>query len=169
MSKYTESECAFTKIPHLLEALTAIQHPCRQKGQSWSEKEIEVHLENNPKNEKLKDRIKKKYPDMKVALDGPVQLHGYHGDKRKQKANVVIPKHYVQGSANDIGFMVTKDGTNQCISEFDSGQFNEKWQDRLKDEYGFAEFKKKCRKEGWKYVEKRLDDGEPRLIIDNPT
>ena len=35
----------------------------------------------------------------------PVQLEGYHGDKRQQRADVIIPRRHVGSMSNDIGFV----------------------------------------------------------------
>lgn len=47
--------------------------------------------------------------------DEPQTLYGYHGDARKEKANVIIRRQNIDSSANDIGFVKTKDGTFQPI------------------------------------------------------
>lgn len=73
-------------------------------------------------------------------------LYGYHGDKRTQKANIIIRRQHVGGSSNDIGFVKKADGTYEAIiSEFDRrsggnhagkfGGYNEKWLDSLKQNY----------------------------------
>jgi len=49
-------------------------------------------------------------------------LYGYHGDKREQKANIIIRRKNVGGSSNDIGFAKQADGTYEAIiSAFDRG------------------------------------------------
>ena len=49
-------------------------------------------------------------------------LTGYQGDKRKDRAHVIIPRKQIGGSSNDIGFRRGTDGTFRAvISEFDKG------------------------------------------------
>jgi len=49
-----------------------------------------------------------------------VSLHGYRGDKRKQKAHIVIPRSQVGGMSNDVGFERVKKGFVLHASAFDS-------------------------------------------------
>ena len=48
-----------------------------------------------------------------------VNLHGYQGDKRSQKANILIPRKQVGTASNDVGFEKTKKGYVLHASEFD--------------------------------------------------
>jgi len=60
-----------------------------------------------------------------------VQLEGYHGDKRQQTAEIVIPRAQVGGASNDIGFKRQKNGSFAAIiSDYDSSKYNAAW---LKD------------------------------------
>lgn len=66
----------------------------------------------------------------------PVHLEGYHGDKRRQTAEIVIKRSQVGSSSNDIGFARSEDGNFKAIiSSFDSGFYNEKWMKELKKKY----------------------------------
>lgn len=47
------------------------------------------------------------------------KLEGYQGDKRKQKAHIIIPRKQVGGSSNDVGFEKTKKGYTLHASEYD--------------------------------------------------
>lgn len=61
----------------------------------WTREQVEVHTE-------------------------PVQLHGYHGDLRAQRASIVVPRQFVGSSANDLGFLRQADGTFALqVSNFD--------------------------------------------------
>jgi len=47
-------------------------------------------------------------------------LYGYQGDKRKQKAHIIINRKNVGGAANDVGFLKNADGNYEMlISEYD--------------------------------------------------
>lgn len=66
-------------------------------------------------------------------------LHGYVGDTRQQKANIIIRRHHTGiGASNDVGFLKTADGTYQAIiSDYDRGaKFNDTWLGKLSQEYG---------------------------------
>lgn len=69
--------------------------------------------------------------------NSPVKLEGYHGDKRKQKAEIVIPRAQVGSASNDIGFTEDAHGNfTAIISQFDQGQgYNDRW---LKEITGLA-------------------------------
>lgn len=53
----------------------------------------------------------------------PQALYGYTGDRRAEKANVIIRRNNTGvGSSNDIGFIKDPDGTYRpVISEYDNG------------------------------------------------
>lgn len=52
----------------------------------------------------------------------PQSLYGYGGDRRAEKANVIIRRHNTGiGASNDVGFLRQPDGTYQpIVSEYDS-------------------------------------------------
>ncbi len=54
-----------------------------------------------------------------VIHDVPVSLEGYHGDKRTQKAHIVIPRGQVGRASNDVGFEKTKEGFIMHASAYD--------------------------------------------------
>lgn len=49
-----------------------------------------------------------------------VNLHGYQGDKRDQKAHIVIPRQQVGAASNDVGFEKTSGGFVLHASAYDS-------------------------------------------------
>ena len=65
-----------------------------------------------------------------------VNLYGYQGDMRKQKANVVIRRQNVGTASNDIGFARQADGTYKAmISEYDQHTYGKAWINKLKCAY----------------------------------
>ena len=60
--------------------------------------------------------------------ENPVNLFGFQGDQRSQKAHIILPKSQVGGASNDIGFEKVNGKYIMRISEFDIGakRFNEK-------------------------------------------
>lgn len=47
--------------------------------------------------------------------DSPQNLEGWHGDKRKQKANIIVKRQHIGSAANDVGFLRKDDGTYELI------------------------------------------------------
>ncbi len=78
-----------------------------------------------------------------------VALYGYQGDVRPQQAHVVIRRQHIATGANDVGWERQEDGSYKAwISEYDSGvgqyksraasaRFNQRMQDKIKQEYAF--------------------------------
>ena len=54
-----------------------------------------------------------------VVYDKPVNLYGYRGDKREQKAHIIIPRSQVGKASNDVGFEKDKGNYVLHASEYD--------------------------------------------------
>lgn len=54
--------------------------------------------------------------------DEPVNLHGFGGDVREQKAHVVIRRKNVGGSSNDVGFEKVDGKYRVHVSQYDRGR-----------------------------------------------
>ncbi len=131
MSAYKEVKTKITDVSALVEALCACPN---RIGRAWTAEDIEVHEE-------------------------PVALYGYKGDRRAQRAHVVIRRGKVGGASNDIGFTRQEDGTFAAqISQFDHGFYGQKWQDKLGQEYGFAHTRARAEEAG--YTVERVEEGE---------
>lgn len=60
----------------------------------------------------------------KVYNEEPVNLYGYQGDKRQQKAHIVIPRSQVGSASNDVGFERQGDGKYiMHVSAYDKGRW----------------------------------------------
>ena len=93
-------------------------------------------------------------------------LYGYQGDKRSQKANVILRRKYVGHASNDIGFERQKDGSYLAhISEYDHGKYGKEWQDKLNTYYGVEKAKVEFEKKGMKYFEEVDEKQRPRLRV----
>jgi len=66
-----------------------------------------------------------------------VNLYGYQGDKRVEKAHIVIPRNQVGVASNDVGFLKNKDGSYKMIvSEYDQRTYwTESFVNKLKQTY----------------------------------
>ncbi|MEM4250936.1 MAG: DUF1257 domain-containing protein [Candidatus Bathyarchaeia archaeon] len=96
-------------------------------------------------------------------------LFGYKGDRRPQRAHVIIRRRHVGPAANDIGFERQADGTFHAhISEFDTSQgYNRDWLNKLTAYYGVEKAKMELDAKGLKYVESvdKTNNNCPRLEV----
>jgi hypothetical protein len=93
--------------------------------------------------------------------DEAQHLFGYQGDRRAQKANVIVRRQYVSSAANDIGWELQSDGTYlQHISDFDKGKHNTKWLNGLKDHYAEKTIAKEAKKRGLVLKSRRVVNGK---------
>jgi hypothetical protein len=103
------------------------------------------------------------YKDVEIH-DEAVNLVGYHGDTRAEKANVIVRRKYVGSAANDIGFVKTSDGKfAPIISEFDSGKHNTKWLNGLKSSFAEHRAAKEARRIGARFKSRAVVNG--KLVI----
>jgi hypothetical protein len=107
--------------------------------------------------------------------DTPHQVEGYEGRLREERAEIIIPRRYVGGSSNDIGFKLQEDGSwGAIISEFDtsSGQsqknertkgmrgYGEMWLKALHQRYAYHHLKTQIAEQGY-YIESEVEkDGQ---------
>lgn len=107
--------------------------------------------------------------------DDPQHLYGYQGDKRPQKAHIIIRRKYVGGSSNDIGFVRGEDGSYEAvISEFDRGSggrhakefggYNDKFLGALTAHYNEKLYSRKAREKGVQ-VKKQVVKGKVILTL----
>ena len=83
----------------------------------------------------------------------PVQLEGYHGDKRQQVADVVIRRKYVGASSNDIGFVKGADGKYKAIvSDYDRHQYGDAWLNKVRQAYAAKKALKLAKHAGMRVV-----------------
>lgn len=94
-------------------------------------------------------------------------LEGYQGDKRKQRANVIIPRHQVGHASNDVGFEKMSNGKYKAhISGYDLGRWTKKMQE-VKQLYGKHRVVKQIKK-STKYKiksQQKQEDGSIRIRV----
>ncbi len=91
-------------------------------------------------------------------------LTGYHGDTRKERANIIVRRQYVGSAANDLGFIKAEDGTYSAIvSAYDSGKHNAQWFTGLKRAYVERVDIKTAQKQGFKYLGKKIVNNKIQL------
>lgn len=92
--------------------------------------------------------------------DEPDNLVGYHGDKREQKAHIIIRRKDVGSASNDIGFVRQKDGTYQAvISDYDKNSlgYNQEWLDKLSQLYSVEVIKSTAETNGFDFEEEQVN------------
>lgn len=98
----------------------------------------------------------------------PTHLYGWKGDRRSQKAEVVVRRAYVGAASNDIGFCRTPDGTFEAIiSEYDRSTYNKTWLHKLAQQYGRMTALAYAEANGLDIAAEEIDQrtGEVRLIL----
>jgi hypothetical protein len=71
--------------------------------------------------------------------DQPQSLHGYQGDVRRERAEVIIRRRHIGLLSNDIGFARRPDGTLEAvISAYDRPRYNAAWLTELTRAYSYA-------------------------------
>jgi hypothetical protein len=113
----------------------------------------------------LKDCLKEKGVKDVQHHEKAVQLEGYHGDKRQDTAEIVIPRKAVGSMSNDIGFKKQGDGTYKAIiSQYDQGRYNATWMADLKKRYAEKKVRKVAAQNGLTFVKKQVNaDGSFKM------
>ncbi len=96
------------------------------------------------------------YPaNMLEINDTPVNLYGYHGDKRPEKANIIIRRKNIGSASNDVGFRKNADGTYEAIiSDYDSRRFSKEWNKELARTYAEKLAVRQARSKGFEVTKK---------------
>jgi len=136
MSHYNDFETEITDQAALVRALCRCENRARQQIQLGM---VETHTD-------------------------PQHLYGYQGDRRNQKAHVIIRQQYVGSASNDIGFVKNEDGKYAAIiSDFDSSHYNKPWLTKLYTYYNVEKTKLEFENRGIAYTETQDDKGRIQL------
>jgi hypothetical protein len=77
-------------------------------------------------------------------------LFGYQGDRRREKANIIIRRKHISQASNDIGFVKTEKGTYRAIvSEYDQGILGNDWVDKVCKTYAYFAVVEKLEEQGF--------------------
>ena len=103
------------------------------------------------------------YAEVEVH-DEAVNLIGYHGDTRPEKANVIVRRKHIVTAANDLGFVRESDGTFSCIvSDYDSHKHGAAWMTELKKAYTEKRLIKHAASKGLKYLGKKIVNNKVQI------
>lgn len=81
----------------------------------------------------------------------PQKLMGYENRYRQEKAEIIIPKKFVDRASNDIGFAFNPETKtwDVIVSEYDTSiGYNQEWIDKLGITYGMESVKRVCESNG---------------------
>lgn len=107
----------------------------------WTAEQIEVH--NTPQN-----------------------LFGYRGDRRSQKAHIIIRRKHVGSLSNDLGFVRNEDGEYEAIiSEYDSRKYGKAWIGRLTGNYAYHRVRREQESRGRTVSRERKQNGRQRIVV----
>lgn len=99
----------------------------------------------------------------------PQTLHGWMGDARAQRAEVIVRREHIGDASNDLGFARGQDGTFVAIvSEYDRdhGDFDRGWLEKLTQRYAYHVARERLEAQGFDLVEERVDDQETiRMVL----
>lgn len=97
------------------------------------------------------------------------RLEGYQGDKRDQRAHIIVQRQNVGTASNDVGFLKKSDGTwDLIISEFDrrSGTQAENFMKKFNHVYAKQRCLKEIHKKGWTVTSKKTTkDGKLKIKV----
>ncbi len=115
----------------------------------------------------LKDALKEMGYEFEEHKEAQ-HLYGYEGRKRKQKAHIIVRRHHVGGSANDVGFLKNNNGEYEMIiSEYDqrAGQQAKNFMGDLKQVYSACEVVRKAKSMGYVVKSRKTVDGDIKIKV----
>ncbi len=94
-------------------------------------------------------------------------LYGYRGDKRKEKAHIIIRRKYVGSSSNDVGFEKIGNVYKTHASDYDRAWRKGKKINKLKQTYGEKVIMKGIRKNSkYSFVSRKENEkGEVKIRV----
>jgi hypothetical protein len=89
----------------------------------------------------------------------------HYTDRNGDKANVIVRRQHVGGAANDLGFKLNPETLtyDAIISQYDSSKHNSTWLAGLKTNYSEKNLIKTAKKQGFKYLGKKIVSGKIQL------
>ncbi len=96
-------------------------------------------------------------------------LVGWQGDRRAERAQVIVRREHIGEQSNDIGFARGHDGTFVALnSEFDREHcgYGDEWLGRLTQRYAYHVARSQLEDRGFDLVEETVDNEETiRLVL----
>jgi hypothetical protein len=87
-----------------------------------------------------------------------LNLYGYLGDERPEKANIVIRRRQLNSASNDIGFIRDANGVYRAlISEYDRGiGFDDAWLGRIAQTYKERQTMAVAKAKGYRFLGRQV-------------
>lgn len=106
------------------------------------------------------------FDDVEVHDDAQ-PLHGYLGDRRANRAHVIVRRRHLGRASNDIGFRRQEDGHFLAIiSDYDRHKYNEQWLGTLTARHAYHVTSKTLTTQGFHVADETTDrDGTVRLVL----
>jgi hypothetical protein len=125
---------------------------------------LKTELRN--KKNLIKALVRRGWKEENIEVHDEAQnLVDYQGDKRNQKAEIIIRRKYVGGASNDMGFKLQSDGTYQAIiSDFDRNKYGDQFMKNLELDYGVEQTKDAFTMNGWQFQESTDEKGNVVLL-----
>jgi len=96
----------------------------------------------------------------------PQNLFGYRGDKRSQKAHIIIRRKHVGSASNDLGFVRGENGNYEAIiSEYDSSKYGKAWIGQLTGNYAYHRIRREQESRGRRVTRERCPNGHQRVVV----
>jgi len=92
-------------------------------------------------------------------------LHGYQGDKRNQKAHIILPRTQVGSASNDVGFERTKKGFVLHASAYDHSWRTGERLKTLNKKYAENKLKKEVNRTSNFHILSRRDRKDGKIEI----
>jgi hypothetical protein len=94
-------------------------------------------------------------------------LYGYQGDRRDDRAHVIVRRRHVGRASNDIGFRREEDGRFLAvISEYDRRVHDEAWLGRVNARHAYHATTATLAEQGFHIADEAVEeDGSVRLVL----
>jgi hypothetical protein len=96
-------------------------------------------------------------------------LYGYKGDRRPEKAEIIIRRKYVGHLSNDLGFAFSKEtgAYEALISDYDRSRegYHQGWLAKLTQRHSYHLVMQQAELAGFTVVEQQTEQGEIRLVL----
>jgi hypothetical protein len=107
--------------------------------------------------------------DLSIAFEHHKEgshLVGYQGDQRKETAQYIIRRKFIDSCANDLGFHRNESGAFEAvISEYDSTNNGQVILNKIRQRYARLQVEKLARLRGLRVEEVKSNDGTIRLRL----
>ena len=106
------------------------------------------------------------YDEVEVH-DTPKTLEGWQGDRRSERAHVIVRRRHVGSSSNDIGFRQGAEGRFEAIvSDYDRHVHDAAWLARVTARHAYHATTSTLAAQGYHMVEEQTEhDGAVRMVL----